>query len=424
MKTKLVLLAGILVAGGVGAYFWQRPEVPEPPTVDLADADPPLVRAIAEARAEVQRSPRSAPAWGRLGSALLANENRPEAVACFACAERLDPRDPRWPYLQVVRMVTNDPESIRKLTRAVELTGPRPTTPRLRLAEALLGQGNGTEAEAHFRTVLQVEPQNPRAQLGLARMAYEKGRPDESLALLRQVADNPYVQKVAHALLAEVQQARGDRGAAEVEARAALQLPEDRSWPDPFLADVERLGADRVALDRAASLAEQGNLPEAVGTLRRLTNSYPDWGEAWLQLGLALNQAGDRPAGEQALRKAVAAAPRLAKAHFSLGTALLEQRRSQEAEACFRTALDLQPNYARALYNLNLCQQNRGDREAAMASLRRALQCQPNFPEAESVLGQLLAASGHKDEALVHLRAALRQKPDDVKTKKALDALH
>ena len=52
-----------------------------------------IVAALAQARAAVQESPRSAAAWGRLGMVLAAHDFRAEANACLAQAERLDPLD-------------------------------------------------------------------------------------------------------------------------------------------------------------------------------------------------------------------------------------------------------------------------------------------------------------------------------------------
>src|SRR5439155_19466770 len=96
----------------------------------------------------VVESPRSALPWGRLGMVLVAHDRTAEANQCFAQAEQLDPREPRWPYFQGVALSLGAPEeALPKLQRAVELCGDAAEAPRRRLAELLLLQGRAEEAE-------------------------------------------------------------------------------------------------------------------------------------------------------------------------------------------------------------------------------------------------------------------------------------
>ena len=99
-----------------------------------------------------------------LGQVLLANEFFPEAESCLRRAEELNPREPRWPYLQAAINLWTNPGAEPKLRRAVELCGDSPPTPRLRLAEWLLSRGRLDEAEAEFRSGL-AEVVVVRAQL-------------------------------------------------------------------------------------------------------------------------------------------------------------------------------------------------------------------------------------------------------------------
>src|SRR5438132_8238238 len=211
LRRFLSLFLGIILsAGGVG-YLWFRSAPPAPPEVVLTDMDPGVVKVVQDSRAAVRQSPRSAAAWGRLGMALVVHDFHAEANHCFAQAERLDPRDPRWPYYQGITLFLGDPKAaIPKLRRAVALCGDQPDVPRLRLAETLFAQGYVNEATEQFRRALQHAPDNARAHLGLARLAYERNDPEESRKHLSQSIVSPFTRRAAHALRAEVYQRQGN----------------------------------------------------------------------------------------------------------------------------------------------------------------------------------------------------------------------
>src|SRR5262249_15507004 len=145
-----------LAAGGYW-FLWRAPD-PAPPAVDLTGAEPSVARAIERARAEVQKAPRSAAAWGRLGMLLRAHDYGEVSQVSLARAEQLDAQDPRWPYLQGLTLVLADREAALPLLERASDLSPDSSAPRLRLAEVLLMQGRPDEADRHFRLVLKAEP--------------------------------------------------------------------------------------------------------------------------------------------------------------------------------------------------------------------------------------------------------------------------
>src|SRR5437764_523279 len=97
--TALAILGVALLACVAGGFALLRgrhfpPPVPAP---DLGEADPKVAAAVREAQEKVRREPRSAEAWGRLGTVLTAHDYHAEAEPCFVEAQRLDPHEPRWP---------------------------------------------------------------------------------------------------------------------------------------------------------------------------------------------------------------------------------------------------------------------------------------------------------------------------------------
>jgi tetratricopeptide (TPR) repeat protein len=414
----------LLVTALAGAWWlWPREKAPELPAVDLAGVDPAVAAAVEVRLAKVRESPRSADAWGRLGTVLAAHNFEAAALACLAQAERLDPEEPRWPYYQGVALSLGDPEAaLPKLRRAVELCGDAPAAPRLVLAEVLLGQGHLDEAAGQYRHLLARHPGNDWARLGLARVAAAQDRPQDSLAELDQAAAGRYCRKAAYALRAQVQQRLGNAAAAAADLRRSADLPDGPGWPDPFVAEIEALQVgERAALQRAARLINQGRVPEGARLLRQTTRDYPRSYGAWLMLGQGLLKGQDFAAAEQALRRAVRLAPAPVDARYFLGVALLERGESRSAADCFRAAAQLKPDHALAYYQLGRCLGRLGDRAGAVGAFRDAVRCKPDLADAHAELGELLLQGGRRAEAVEHLRQAVDLNPAVPKARHLLE---
>lgn len=418
------LVLALAATGGVLAVrHWNRTPSPVPPDVDLTEADPVVRSAVESARDAVRRDPRSAAAWGRLGMLLAAHSFYPKAAVCFAEAQRLDPRERRWPYYRGVTLAPGDPDAaLPPLRRAVELADAADAAPRLRLAELLLGQGRDEEAEELFRQVLAHDPDDARAHLGLGRLAAGRNDWPGSLEHLEIAAASRLTRKRARTLLAEVHRRRGEDAAAERERRLADALTADDEAPDSLLEELGRLRVGRQAdLDRASRMLRQGRGGEAVALLGRLVGDCPESASAWLGLGRALVQQGRYAAAERALRRAADLDAGRVEIQFYLGVALFQQRRPADAAVFFRRATGLRPDYAVAWYNLGHCLKAQGDRAGALDAFRTAVRYQPQHAAAHANLGELLAEGGRRDLALRHLRQAVELDPTDTRAKELLE---
>jgi Tfp pilus assembly protein PilF len=416
----LVLASVAVLAAGGYWFLWRTPD-PRPPALDLTGADPAVARAIARARAEVEKAPRSAAAWGRLGMLLRAHDYGEEANVCLARAEQLDAKDPRWPYLQGLTLVLGDRVAAIPLLERASDRSPDCSAPRLRLAEVLLMQGRLEEAGRHFRRVLEAEPDNARAALGLARLAQRRGDLQKALGYLQQAVSSPLVRKAALTLRAEVQQQLGAAEPARADLHAAARLKDDPLWPDPYVEEVERLTVGvQAQLAFASRLFHQGRGPEAVAILEEMARAAPEDDRVFLALGETRLRLGDSAGAEQALRHALALTPDAAEAHFYLGNALFKQDKPGAAERSFRRAVELKPAHALAHYNLGHCRLRQGDRDGAITAFRAALRYRPGYADAHTNLGDLLAQQGKDDEALAHLEQAVRLAPQDERARRLL----
>jgi tetratricopeptide (TPR) repeat protein len=412
------------MAGGLCWIAWRSWDTADPPGVDPTGADPQVLQAIEESRTAVRKSPHSATAWGRLGKVLLAHNYYPEARACFARAEQLDPREARWPYLRGLSLEEQDMEDrIACFQRAVELNGETPAL-RLQLAVLLLGRDQLDAAEEQFRQLLVREPENPRGALGLAQLAFQHGDLKTSRQLLTKLADSPFARKAAQALLAQVEQRCQDTTAAARASYRASVLPDDKRWPDPIKGEVDQLKTGkRERLRLAVQLYEQKRPEEAIVALLGLQREYPDWDQVWFQHGFVLYATGQLAAAEDALRRALQLAPDSVQAHFFLGLVRFQKGNYAAAADSFREATRLRPNYARAYFNLAQSLIRQGDKTGARDSLEKAVCARPNYAEAYACLGELLAEQGDREAAVQNLHLALEVNPDEAWAKKLLDKL-
>jgi tetratricopeptide (TPR) repeat protein len=425
LSPRLLVCLFVVAAGAGAAYFWYGRIGPEPPAVASEGVEPAVRDAIEEARATVLHSPRTAVAWGRLGMVLLAHAFPLEAEKCFARAEQLDPREPRWSYYLGVAVSTRDPEAaIAAWQRAALLCGDQPDGPRLRLAGAMLAQGHYDQARSHYQRLLEHEPSHPLAHLGLARLAYAEEKWSDSQAHLLHCTGSPYSRKAAHTLLATVYQRLGEQGAADRELRLLPSLPDDADWPNPFAEELARLRVDRRGrLQQAARLLDQNRIGEGIAALRRLVRDCPDLDAAWRALGYTLSQQGDYAAAEVALQRALQLAPDSAEAQYYMGCAKFSRKTYALAAGYFRRATELKPDYALAHYNLGQCLKLQGDRAGALAAFQAAVDCRPYLAEAHRSLGELLVQDGRKTEALDHLRQAADLNPEDKEARRLLQQL-
>jgi tetratricopeptide (TPR) repeat protein len=424
----LLLLVFVLVlgvAGGLGWYYFRHaPGKTEPPMVDLSSADPEVATAITAAREDVCARPRSDLAWGNLGTVLAAHGYEHLADPCFAEAARLQPQEARWAYFRGLTLLYSDSnEALVQFQQAVRLQGDAPAL-RLRLGEALVAHGRLDEAEEQLRPVLGDATLAPRAQLGLARVCYQRGQLDQARTWLVECGGHPLARKAATNLLAEIDQRANDPAAAAQARARAAELPEDQDWSDPFLEDIEHAKVGRNArLNYGLQLVREHRSAEADTLFRALVSKYPDWDQVWLTYGrFHLDNRNYVPA-EDALRKAVQLAPDSVAGHFYLGVTLFQRQFLADATTHFREVVRLKPDHALAAWNLGTCLKLQNDPSGALEAFRAAVGNNPGLAGAHISMGKLLAEMGRKTEAIEELRIGLELRPEDADTRKLLEQL-
>jgi tetratricopeptide (TPR) repeat protein len=446
MRGRLIGLGALLLVASVASPFvWMFLRPPAPPEVTTEGLDAEVAEVVSAARAGVVGNQRSAAAWGYLGRALLANETYPEtSLLCFLEAERLDPDNPRWPYLAGLGLLnlSRQSDAVPKLERAVVLcdrSDEKNAAPRLRLAETLVALGQDEAAEAHVQNVLSTDAQNLRARYDLGMLASFRGDWEQARAHFLTCVGSPQARKKACAQLAAICERLSDKANADHYASLAARLPKDFNWSDPFVAEHAHLSVrkrDRYRL--VEQMEAEGQFAAAAQVLTKLVERYPDDYLPHLMMGRILPQMGEFDRVEQHFARALELAPDKFQVHYLRGLVLLRRGEAiwftkdgdhKKALALFeasataaRQVLQQRPDYGFAHMSLGLSLKYLGRRAEAIAAFRDAVHCNPEYADIHLFLGATLAEDGKLSEARYYLEQALvLAVPSDRRPRAALD---
>lgn len=442
---------------------------PPLPVADLSSADEALRAQVAGYEARIQAlhaeraaAPEVAAAIGELGrlyhglqllqpEALYLLEN---ALACYREAQRVDPDDWRWPYLEAFALdARGDLEPAARRYRAVLASTPNRVTVLLRLAEVEHRLGLSSEAEARWREALALDPDQPAAHYGLGRIALDGGDATAAAeALERALELAPAAGRVHHAL-ALTRRDLGDRDRAGFHLERANETP--APIDDPLVQGLVLLPAGGGAtLQRGLLAVQAGALDDAVRLLERATEEDPanlaahrnlalalidagrpdeaisalqalarlDPADAWIQLelGRLLGVRGRFDLSLTHLERAVELAPRHKQARVELGLALARAGRPREALPQFETALDIDPFYTEVHNHQAVVLAAMGRPDEGAQLLRKRLAAAPGDGAAARALSRILRQQQRFDEARRVLTAALATAPGDPRDEGAL----
>jgi len=452
-RVRVWIAAGtLLIAVGCGLWWYvARSRSPQPPEITTTDgADPAVVVAVEKARQDVLANPKSAANWGELGMVFGAHGLDPEAEVCLAEAQRLDPVDPRWPYLRGLAATVHAPDrAIPLLKQAIELLKrikerkSKDTdalfTAKLQLAEILLDGQQADEAEALFREGVAKTPPSPRAQFGLARVALIRGDRKTAREVLTDLAQNPFTRKRAAILLAALSREDSDLAAATGYEESVRLLPEDPPWPDPYLLQLRsrEVGLQGILRD-AQTLSAAGQHRRAVELLLPLIQDNPNPNPRILvSTGITLGKLREYAQAKELFRECLRREPDHSQAHHFLAVMLFEEASQldpgekdkarlllREATESAAKAVELKPDHGMAWLYLGRARLGLGETRGAIEALQQAVVCRPEFADPHLYLAEALAADGRTDEAIHHARNAEKlARPDDTRPRQLLERL-
>lgn len=155
------------------------------------------------------------------------------------------------------------------------------------------------------------------------------------------------------------------------------------------------------------------NADKALGNLKKAVQAYPQFADAWLQLG-KLQEQSDPQAAKDAFSKALAADPNFILPYEQLAALAVQEQKWQEAEDNTGRALKLDPAGTPQLWYYDaLAKYQTGKIDDAAASAQKVLAIDPrhSVPNAEQLLAVIMARKGDYAGALQHLKNCLSYTP-------------
>jgi tetratricopeptide (TPR) repeat protein len=243
--------------------------------------------------------------------------------------------------------------------------------------------GRLTEAEAAYRAVLGLAPNQPDALHLLGMVAHQSGNSTEAARLIERAISLLPNAAQFHFNLGQVHHGLKEPAKAQAAYDRAYQLQPNLmpalNWTALFNQIGEQLMARR-------------DLASAISAFQRASDCNTDLPEPLNNLGLCLRMTGDWKGAAAAFEKAVKRRPSLVDPHLNLGVTLMEMGEMEGAVRSLEEAVRLRPDLALAHTNLGAAWRQLDDRPgkafaAACASLETAIALDPDSPAAHKNLG-------------------------------------
>lgn len=307
----------------------------------------------------------------------------------------------------------------RELVRAVTA---RPNDPAAhsRYGIYLQQQGRKSEAVAHLRSALDLDPRSGEYAYNLSLALLHDDRPGDALAVLDKhpspsSADHFALRGAVLNALSRGSEAAGAlRKAVELDANnpdslydlVLTLLKVDASAEAATLLERGRRRFPRVAkIHAAAGMVSylNGKNAEAVKAYEAAVKLEPGAADLHASLGDVYDATGDLPRAESAYRTSLRLDPSVAAVHVKLGKNLAKLQRPVEAERAFNAALRYESNNPEARFQLGKLASARGDHATAIDHYQQAVAAAPGLKEAWYQLGISFRRAGDEAQSIAAL---------------------
>lgn len=163
--------------------------------------------------------------------------------------------------------------------------------------------------------------------------------------------------------------------------------------------------------NRAAALAQLGRIGEAITIWEELTQTNPELGRPFYNLGNVSMQRGDRQKAVSFYTASLEREPNYVPAIVNMAICLQSSGRAQEALALYDRALAVTPNDCQILYNKAVLMVDTRDPVGAADVFHKVLQLNPNHVSAHNYLGVCHRTVGQIDKAIQCFDRALAIDP-------------
>lgn len=264
-------------------------------------------------------------------------------------------------------------------------------------ASRCLDKGQLTEAAAAYRTLCELDSENPEVWLMLGAISGELGNVEEAIHYLKKAVAIRQTYAEAHFTLGQVLRAIGRNDEALESFRAAAVHDSEYA---------EAHGAI------GSLLTEAGQYQEALESIQRVVSLDSDDPDSWKMLGWLYARLGSGFSSEEAYSNAIRLQGNNSEAHLGLGYARQLLGDQDGALLAYRQALSLNPDYAEAYNLMATILQGHESIKSAVECYEKAIELSPNFTEAHANLGQALLKQGRFEDAVEHFQYALDANPE------------
>jgi tetratricopeptide (TPR) repeat protein len=292
--------------------------------------------------------------------------------------------------------------------------------------------GHLTVVGRNYQQVLERDPRNPVALLGMSLVALASGQTEAAVGLAQVAVTVVPQMGPAWVTLGQTLKGVGRLDDSEQAYRLALsldgmdplahmgmgELKIAQEQPEEAVREYELALRKHPTLVTAHlglghSLACMGRFDEAFERYQQVLSLKPRLAEAEFASGFALVRMGKPKEAEVRYRRALAERPDFAAAWVNMGSLLREQGREIYAEAALLKAVELRPDLAGGWLNLALIERDRKNAVQAESYLRKAFALDPT--RTDTLLAWAQFCNGVKDLAGAWgwLRWALAREPQN-----------
>ncbi|MGA2590544.1 MAG: tetratricopeptide repeat protein [Bryobacteraceae bacterium] len=173
------------------------------------------------------------------------------------------------------------------------------------------------------------------------------------------------------------------------------------------------------AYDKGIEAMSDGKLSGAQKQFERAVALYPDYAQAWSQLGEVLEQQSEPKEAADACEHALKADPKYIRPYLQLIRLAVAAKRMEEAAALGERAMQLDPvEFPGIYYYAAVANYELKHADVAEKAVGRAIELDKSheYPAAEALMGKLLADKGDSRGAMDHFTkyVQLAPKADDV----------
>jgi tetratricopeptide (TPR) repeat protein len=395
----------------------ERIQTAVPALPDLADAVPTLRQKLQDAHQQVGTTGDLA-ALADYARLLHANGFATEAIQTWRLLMREDPADGRWPnYLAHLYRDAGDMGETTLLLQQTTGLAPNYSPAWLQLGDLALKTGGFAHARSYYERRLLLEPGDPYARLGLARIDLQKGRTSDAKTALRDLVADHASFASAHNLLSRLYRDAGQEDLAENHRWLGYQSGRFATAEDPWLRELHdwcfnpqllfvigmvdfqtgRGDRGRTEYERAVEVEPQnpGN-HELLGDYYRKLNE-PELARSSLRQSISLAEfQGTTP-------------PLLS--FINLAAIQREQGNFESSRRIAEAGIKAHPRSPELRVELGLTSEALNDFTQAVEAYEAALSLSPHDTAAHFHLGELQLRGDQIDEAMASFEAALVQQP-------------